>query len=119
VAIWLLSLGQPLEGVEITRLCSIRGPRDKPPGSDLAQPGEHHAASSEVAPIALMASTIGSRLAAKASFRVALHLDLEDDSLLAMLLARKIIALAKDGELSPDLLCERALAGIANQPPRV
>jgi hypothetical protein len=49
--------------------------------------------------------------------RAALRLQDRDDPIVA-LVAHKVIALAKGGELNPDRLCERALAGITNQPPR-
>jgi hypothetical protein len=49
---------------------------------------------------------------AKAALRVQ-----DQDVPVIRLLAYKIIALAKGGELNPDLLCERALAGIAQPPP--
>jgi hypothetical protein len=50
--------------------------------------------------------------------RAALHLEDRADPVIAIV-AYKIIALAKGGELNPDRLCERALAGITNQPPSV
>jgi hypothetical protein len=50
--------------------------------------------------------------------RAALRLEDRGDPIVAKV-ADKIIALAKGGELNPDLLCERALADLAKeQPPR-
>ena len=50
--------------------------------------------------------------------RAALRLADRDDPIIR-LLAYKVIALAKGGELNPDLLCERALIGVVKPPPRV
>jgi hypothetical protein len=49
--------------------------------------------------------------------KAALRLEDRGDAVVTDL-AHKIIELAKGGELNPDLLCERALAGIAKQQPR-
>jgi len=48
--------------------------------------------------------------------KAALRLEDRGDAVVTDL-AHKIIELAKGGELNPDLLCERALAGIAQPPP--
>ena len=52
--------------------------------------------------------------------RVALKLSDRDDPAVAIL-AERIIAIAKEGERNPDLLCERALNDLrgAAVPPRV
>jgi hypothetical protein len=48
----------------------------------------------------------------------ALHLSYRGDSA-AQIVADKIISLAKQGELDPDRLCERALNELRNSPPIV
>jgi hypothetical protein len=50
--------------------------------------------------------------------RVALKLSDRDDPAVAIL-AKRIIALAKEGERNPDLLCERALKDLRTPPPEV
>jgi hypothetical protein len=50
--------------------------------------------------------------------RVALKLSDRDDPAVAIL-AKRIIAIAKEGERNPDLLCERALNDLRAPPPRV
>jgi hypothetical protein len=50
--------------------------------------------------------------------RAALRLEDRADPVVAIL-AHKIIELAKGGELSPDLLCERALNDLRAPPPHV
>jgi hypothetical protein len=47
--------------------------------------------------------------------RVALRLEDRDDPAVAIL-ANRIIALAKEGEGNPDLLCERALNDLRTSP---
>jgi hypothetical protein len=49
--------------------------------------------------------------------RVALRLADRDDPAIAIL-AKRIIALAKEGERNPDLLCERALCDLRAPPPQ-
>jgi hypothetical protein len=49
--------------------------------------------------------------------RVALRLADRDDPAIAIL-AKRIIALAKEGERNPDLLCERALRDLRAPPPQ-
>ena len=49
--------------------------------------------------------------------RAALRLEDRDDPAVAIL-AKRIIALAKEGEHNPDLLCERALMDLRESPPR-
>ena len=48
--------------------------------------------------------------------RVALKLHREDPAV--AILAKRIIAIAKEGERNPDLLCERALNDLSAPPPR-
>jgi hypothetical protein len=49
--------------------------------------------------------------------RVALRLADRDDPAIAIL-AKRIIALAKEGERNPDLLCERAWRDLRAPPPQ-
>jgi hypothetical protein len=50
--------------------------------------------------------------------RVALKLSDRDDPAIAIL-AKRIIAIAKEGERNPDLLCERVLSDLRTPPPQV
>jgi hypothetical protein len=50
--------------------------------------------------------------------RAALKLSDRDDPAVAIL-AKRIIAIAKEGERNPDLLCERALNDLCGPTPRV